>query len=207
MKTQILSENLKARRVRPERITQLLYSVDKGYSYYVEPDVWFDMVAYTSDSNDGVRSYHEKYHWLERFILPFDPENSSDISDDFHGARIEFELRLGEFIEHIEKFSELLKIRDLCKLLLEEYIEKETYEKTKDLKLRFWIELHVQILDIMRPPKLPSTAATTHTHDLQSSKFRDSNPGESYSSAAGQLQKFWARSINDEELKKKYKSK
>lgn len=67
----------------------------------------------------------------------------------------------------------------------------------------------------MQPPKLPSTAATTHTHDLQSSnrivpsleKFRDSNPGESYSSAAGQLQKFWARSINDEELKKKYKSK
>lgn len=62
MKTQILSENLKARRVRPKRITQLLYSVDKGYSDYVEPNVWFNMMAYTSNSNDGVRSYHEKYH-------------------------------------------------------------------------------------------------------------------------------------------------
>lgn len=57
------------------------------------------MVVYLSDSNDGVRSHHKKRHWLARFILPFDPENSSGVSEDFQAARVEFELRPTEFVE------------------------------------------------------------------------------------------------------------
>lgn len=212
--TDILYVTLHALRLRGGRIPQILYSsVDKVYSEYVEPDVWFDMVEYISKSNDGVRSYHETYPWLERFILPFDPEDSSEISDDFQGARVDFELSPGEFIAHIETFSNLLKIRDFCKSL-SEYFGKEK-EKTMDWKLRSWMELYVKILNIMRPTKVSSTAAIIDTHDSESSnlvmlsleKFRDSNPGESYSSAAGQWQSFLQRSINYEKSNMKYKSK
>ena len=203
--------DLCARGFHHEKIDRILYStVHKRYSEYVEPDVWFDMVTYISDPNDGVRSYYEKYHWLERFILPFDPENSREVSDDFQGARVEFELRPGEFIEHIEKLSQLLKTRDLCKELLN-YFSNETHDETRDWKVRFWTELYARILGIMGPPKFEDgpwyDSQSSYGVELSLKKYRDSNPGEPYSSAAGQLQKFWARSINDEVLKKEEESK
>jgi hypothetical protein len=196
--TTIESEKLQALRLHSKRITQLLFSdVEKGYSEHLKSDVWFDIVTYISSSNDGVRSYHEKHHWLERFIIPFDPEISSEVSEGFQGARVEFELAPAEFIGHIERFSELLKTRDLCKLLLE-YLGKSTDKDKRYSKLQFWISLQVTILDIMQSARSLSTATTTHTYDSKSSdrirqslqQFRESSPGDSCSSAAGQLQEF-----------------
>ena len=74
------------------------------------------MVEYITNPDDGVRSYHSDRQWLAHFILPFDTERSSGV-EDFEAARVEFERRPTDFIKHIERFFELLKTRDLCKLL------------------------------------------------------------------------------------------
>ena len=184
-----------------ERINQFLNSI--------ESEFWYDMVAYMSDSNDGVRSYLEKYQWLDCFILPFDPENSSRTSD-FQGARVEFEVRPAEFIGHIETFSKLLKIRDLCELLLTD-LGVETDEEKRDQKLESWIEFHTFIQYTVQPLQSSDSAGRiARWFELCSSrlklslqKYRHSDPGQSYSTAADQMQNVLARMANIKELEKR----
>ncbi len=171
-------------------------------------------MTYISNSDDGVRSYHEKHDWLERFIFPVDAEVSSGIPEDFRAARAEFKLRPLEFIEHIRKFSELLETRDLCKLLFE-HLGKSTDEDVRCSKLQSWISLQVAILGVMQSAKFSSTTTTTHAYDSESSKrivlllqqLPESSGGDSYSSAAGQLRKFLKRTIDHKALEKEYMSK
>ena len=193
-----------------KRINQVLFSrVDKVYFEHLKPDVWFNIVAYISDSNDGVRSYYKKHEhdWLRCFILPLDKESSSDISKDYQAAYDEFERAPAEFIKQIERFSALLLTRDLCKLLLE-YLGKSTHEDTDSLLLGFWVRLQAAIHDIMQSARSSSTANTTQASHLDSldqmrlslQQFRESKPEYSHSPTVNQLQECLDRFIEDKEL-------
>lgn len=216
----LLYQRLEALHILRKDIVRIIFSnVNKGYYTSTNPDVWFDIAKYTSDSSDtsdpedGVRSYHSRHRWLECLILPSDPDNSGEVSEDFHEACVEFELRPGEFIEHVDRFSELLKARDLCKQLLK-YLGQETNEEKRDKRVSFWIELQVQIRAIMQPPRYSVTAIAEKTYDSESfdrvvqslQKYRHSSPKEPYSSASIQLQRFLEQSVDDKESKKKYTS-
>lgn len=178
----------------------------------IEPELWYDMVVYMSDSNDGVRSYLEKYQWLDCFILPFDPENSSRISD-FQGAHVEFELRPAEFIRHIETFSKLLKIRDLCEILLMD-LGEETDEEKRDQKMQSWMEFHTDIQYFVQPLQSSDGAGRiARRFELCSSRLKLSlqkyrHSGQSYfSTAADQMQNIFARRANIKEVEKRFQSK
>ena len=62
---------------------------------------------------------------LKAFILPGPSDSSRILAEEFQAARIAFELKPAEFIRYIEKFSKILKTRDLCDLLME-YFERAT---------------------------------------------------------------------------------
>ena len=201
--------------LHPRRINQLLFSdVQKEYIEHLKPQIWFNMVAYISKANDGVRSYHEQHRWLECFILPLDLKASSKAFEDFHNAHVAFELAPAEFTERVERFSELLETRDLCRLLMEN-LGNNTDKDERYSKLRFWISLQANILDIMQPPGDSMTSTTISAHDLvfsdriQSSlqQFRKSGPAHSHFSAADQLEKFLNRLTNDDELQTTHGSK
>ncbi|MCJ1382115.1 hypothetical protein MMC17_005227 [Xylographa soralifera] len=203
-----LSVKLQALHLPFKRINQLLFSsVNKGYFEHLKPNVWFDMVAYISDSNDGVRSYYKKHDWLKCFILPLDKESSGNMSEDYQGAYAKFELAPAEFIKQIERFSELLLTRDLCKLLLE-YLGKSTHENRDDLLLDFWVRLQAAIHNIIQSARSSSTATTTQANHLESldrmrlslQQFRESKSEYSHSSTVNQLQECLNRFINDKEL-------
>lgn len=202
------------------RISQLRFShVEKEDD--ISHDMWFDMVTYISDNHDGVQSYYEKHAWLKCFVLPFNsasskefgknlPEKFGRISGDLREARIEFELRPLEFIEHIEEFSGLLRTRDLCKQLVG-YLGKEETEEKRDSNLQFWIWLQAEILAI-DSPKAASTDTGTEAYTneqeipkrIQSSvqKYRESHPESSYNTAANQFGAFLERSNKKEELQR-----
>ena len=191
-----------------ERINQVLFSrVNKGYFEHLKPDVWFDIVAYISDSNDGVRSYYKEHDWLKCFILPLDKESSSDMSEDYQGAYAKFELAPAEFIKQIERFSALLLTRDLCKLLLG-YLGKSTHAHGDGNPLGFWIRLQAAIHDIMESARSLSITTTTQANHLESlarmrpflQQFRESEPECSHSSTVNQLHKCLKRFIEDREL-------
>lgn len=200
-------EKLESLLLPPKRITQLLSSnVQKTYFEHLNDDVWFDIVSYISNPVDGARSHHQKHPWLECFILPLNEKVPSEVSEFFQSAHIKFELAPTEFILHVERFSELLKIRDLCQRLLG-WIENSTNEDQRYSKLHFWISLQAEIYDIVQSGKSSSTASTqvqpSETLDrIQSSlrRFRDSGVVDSFSSAAKHLQNFLKRSIDVKEL-------
>ena len=185
----------------------------KPHPGHLESEIWFDMVAYMSDPH-GVRSYLENYKWLKRFILhsdPDGPENFEETFVDFQGARVEFELRPGSFIGKVERFSALLKARDLCKSLLS-YLGKDYDANIRDIKLKFWIELHTQIHNIVDP----STNRTPDHNDfigpaadqvLESlQKFCGPGMEESQSSTAEKIQNFLEHAFDDDELTIRHKS-
>ena len=197
-----------------KRIEQLAFSdIDKGYSEHINTDVWFDMVEYISKPTDGVRSYHEKYRWLENFILPLDLDRPREVLEDFHDARVAFELAPTEFTEHIERFSELLKTRDLCRLLIK-YLGDGSKDEQYS-KVHLWTQLQADIIYILRPSENRDNHISMQGCDLEATNrvglslrhFQDSGPEDYDSSAAGLLQEFLKRLTRDEESQKTEKSK
>ena len=215
IKEEEISTKLGALHLPLERINQVLFSrVDKVYFEHLKPDVWFNIVAYISDSNDGVRSYYKEHDWLKCFILLLDKESSSDMSKDYQAAYDKFELAPAEFIKQIGRFSELLLTRDLCKLLLE-YLGKSTHEDSDGLLLGFWVRLQAEIHDIMQSARFSSIATTTKANRLKSldrmrlslRQIRESKPEYSHSSTINQLQECLERFIDDKELQTTDESK
>jgi len=78
------------------------------------------------------------------FILPGSSDSSRIFAEEFQAARIAFELKPGEFIRHIERFSKILKTRDLRDLLME-YFERGN---TMAL-LNLWIDIRAEIVPLM----------------------------------------------------------
>lgn len=208
-------ERYKSLLIDPQRILQIIFLDFRKKAFeYIEHDVWFNIVTYVSNSDDGARSYHHKNPWLECFILPLDLKLPSEVSGNFQSAHIKFELAPREFIEQVERFSELLKTRDMCKLLFK-WAVSSIDEDQRYPKLEFWISLQAAIQDIMQSEKHSGTGSAIQTHiaknidliQLSLQRFCESRMENSLSSVANQLQKFLQRSINDKELQTSETSK
>lgn len=183
-----------------EKLIKYIENASMQSTEYFISDLWFDMVVYLSESDDGVRLYHTKHQWLESFILPGPSDSSRILAEEFQAARIAFELKPAEFIRHIEKFSKILKTRDLCDLLME-YFEKGN---TMAL-LNLWIDIQAEIVPLM---ELGAFRTTDH-HVIRnntilegigiviSSRSLHNVGSDSKYSAAIKLQSFLKRSLID----------
>ena len=165
IKKDLYSSKLKRLLLDSKRIAQVLFlDFDKGYHEHLNLDVGLNMAAYISKPTDEVHSYCEKYRWLERFILPFDLETSNEISEDFHDAHVAFELAPAEFAEHIERFSELLETRDICKLLFR-YLGEIDNKDNRYSMLQFWVPLQAAIFNIITSVRSSNIATTIEPYD------------------------------------------
>ena len=212
-------ENLKNISRSTSRKRQSQLNVSKRFSKYEISDVWFDITNYIADSNDGVRSYHQKYQWLECFLFS-DIVDSKQVSPtEFQIARVEFESTPGNFIEHFEAFSKLLTIRDLCDSIMVHLSRNhdwwalygQPFGEGEVSELRFWIHLHASLLRLMddtdhlRIHALEDDSRSLITALQIINDDLDFNKDHSYSSANENLQRFLQRS--DKHQKQRYKSK
>lgn len=201
-------------------MSQLVFSyVDKTGDKAL--DVWFDIAAYISNDHDGVQSYYEKHAWLKTFILPTDLSTSSHslhkaselkyggITDDLRDAKVEFEVRPLEFIQHIEEFSGIMETRDLCNLLIR-HLGKSRKEEKTDENLRYWLWLQTEVMAI-NSSRTASIDNVTYSADadipkqIQSSirRYRETGPEFPYNTTASQFEAYVKRSTEKEELERR----
>lgn len=188
-----------------KRISQLLFSTGrKKKSRYFLSDLWFDIVEYIRNPDDGLHSYLSQNPWLEGFVRPSEKDRASwTFEESFKSARKEFELNPEEFVRHLEQFFEYVWVRDLSESLIA-YI---TRPSDRHRRMEIWISIQNKIdllsrsADVSDPSAIPLASSTALKRSLSVIEGIKVSEAESLATR-DQLKRFIQRSVDDGQSRK-----